>query len=148
LTSSRRSRHLAITVSRSILTGHYLRGLKEFPVATASSILIHSSRLQWTRGSTCWLVQDHASTKSGSSFSLTILTQARHQRRSEWRRNSWLVTTCPVQLTVRTVHLPSASNWKTSNPMTGISGAGIAFYSSSFDLALPAGHDLCLPIRR
>ncbi|KAK3620175.1 hypothetical protein LTR56_023569 [Elasticomyces elasticus] len=43
-------------------------------------------------------------------------------------------------------HLPSppSSNWTSSSPLTGTSGPGVAFYSSSLDLALPAGYDVPL----
>lgn len=39
---------------------------------------------------------------------------------------------------------PPSTSWASSSPETGISQAGIAFYSASVDLALPAGYDVPL----
>ncbi|PYH97917.1 beta-galactosidase extracellular [Aspergillus ellipticus CBS 707.79] len=39
---------------------------------------------------------------------------------------------------------PPSQNWKSSSPLDGISEAGIAFYSASFDLDLPTGWDVPL----
>lgn len=39
---------------------------------------------------------------------------------------------------------PPSSGWQTSSPMTGISEAGIAFYTTTFELDLPAGYDIPL----
>ncbi|KKY27463.1 putative beta-galactosidase e [Phaeomoniella chlamydospora] len=43
-------------------------------------------------------------------------------------------------------HLPNppSANWSTSSPLTGIDSAGIGFYSTSFDLDIPAGYDVPL----
>ncbi|CAK7217880.1 hypothetical protein SCUCBS95973_003297 [Sporothrix curviconia] len=44
-------------------------------------------------------------------------------------------------------HLPAppSDSWRTSNPVTeGLAGPGLAFYSTSFDLHIPAGYDVPL----
>jgi len=39
---------------------------------------------------------------------------------------------------------PPSSGWTDSSPMTGTTQAGVAFYSTSFDLNLPTGYDIPL----
>lgn len=39
---------------------------------------------------------------------------------------------------------PPSSNWRSSSPLGGISGAGVGFYSASFTLDLPEGYDIPL----
>jgi len=43
-------------------------------------------------------------------------------------------------------HLPAppSSTWDTSSPMTGITEPGVAFYTTSFNLSMPAGYDIPL----
>lgn len=39
---------------------------------------------------------------------------------------------------------PPSANWAAGSPLTGISTAGVAFYSTSFELDLPKGYDIPL----